>query len=463
MSAPSALAHAIAWAGFLRLVLLVYGAWHDRNLEVKYTDIDYQVFSDGAELVWRGSCPFERDTYRYTPILALMLTPNAWAHPAWGKILFSVCDLAVGAQIHAILLERRVPRAVARGCAGAWLFNPLSLNVSTRGNAESVLLVLLLASLHALLRRRPAAAGALLAMAMHMKPYPVIYLPAFLASLDADYGVEPTDDLSFNSKARGAGAAAAAWFSLGGDSAGGGSSSSSSGAMRTAWKARFAFGASLVAVYTVLFAACWLWCGDVFYQEALLHHITRQDVRHNFSPYFYALLLSSPATHVRSLLSSLAFVPQAALLLALAARFGRDLPFCMFVQTLVFVSFNKVCTAQYFIWYHALLPLILPSSAALLRAERSRSLLAASVWVITLLAWLGVAHQLEFRARNVLFLLWLAGLAFFAANVFIVREAIRLVSVAAPADKLRSSTTTTLGCPHAGYMAMIWHVDDVAH
>ena len=135
----------------------------------------------------------------------------------------------------------------------------------------------------------------------------------------------------------------------------------------------------------------------------------------------------------------------------------------MFVQTLVFVSFNKVCTAQYFIWYHALLPLILPSSAALLRAERSRSLLAASVWVITLLAWLGVAHQLEFRARNVLFLLWLAGLAFFAANVFIVREAIRLVSVAAPADKLRSSTTTTLGCPHAGYMAMIWHVDDVAH
>ena len=107
------LTSALLWAAAIRLALLVYGAWQDKHLEVRYTDIDYDVFSDGAELVWHGRSPFERPTYRYTPLLALVLTPNAWAHPAWGKLFFAAADLAVGAQIHAILLARRVPHAVA--------------------------------------------------------------------------------------------------------------------------------------------------------------------------------------------------------------------------------------------------------------------------------------------------------------------------------------------------------------
>jgi phosphatidylinositol glycan class M len=155
----------LGWAFVLRVLLLVYGAWHDTHLEVKYTDVDYDVFSDGAELVWHGQSPFGRSTYRYTPILALLLTPNIWAHPAFGKLLFTIADLAVGVQIYSILTDRRVPHVVACRCAGAWLFNPLSLNVSTRGNAESLVAVLLLASLRALLvpplpppctRRKPA-------------------------------------------------------------------------------------------------------------------------------------------------------------------------------------------------------------------------------------------------------------------------------------------------------------------
>lgn len=407
------------YAALLRVLLLVYGAWHDQHLEVKYTDIDYSVFSDGAELVWQGRSPFERPTYRYTPLLALLLTPNTFAHPAWGKLLFATADLAVGVQLHAILLERRVPRAVARGCMCMWLFNPLSLNVSTRGNAESVVALLLLSSLHALLRRRAAAAGALLAAAMHLKPYPVIYLPAFLVCFDADYAADsatPLEDAPVQSQPLGATLMSAVWrwWSGGGGSTG-----------RAVWRARLSFGAALVSVYTALFVLCFVWCGDAFWREALLHHLTRQDIRHNFSPYFYPLYLVGPGA-LRRLISTLAFVPQAALLLALAARFGRDLPFCMFAQTLVFVTFNKVCTAQYFIWYHALLPLILPSSAALLKSERPRTALVVATWVVTLLGWLALAHQLEFRSRNVFTSLWLASLAFFGANVVVVREAIRM-------------------------------------
>ena len=292
------------WAGLIRLLLLIYGAWHDTNHHVRYTDVDYDVFSDGAALVWRGRSPFERPTYRYTPLLAAVLTPNAWAHPGFGKLLFVAADLVVGAQIEAILLARRVPLGIARTCAGAWLFNPLALNVSTRGNSESLITVLLLGAVHALLRRRIALSAALLGCAIHLKPYPVIYMPAFVASLDAGML--------------------------------GCASSMASSVQRTAPRSPFAARAAFVVVLGATCAAlallCYVWCGEAFVHEALLYHLSRQDVKHNFSPYFYALYLAPAGSAARQLVASLAFVPPALLLVALALRLGRDLPFCLFAQ-----------------------------------------------------------------------------------------------------------------------------------
>jgi len=185
--AAVALEQPFATAAALRLVLLAYGAWQDAYLEVKYTDLDYSVFTDGAELVVAGRCPYERPTYRYTPLLALLLTPNIWLHGAFGKLLFSGADLAVGALLRAILLRRRVPGRLALRCACVWLFNPLVLNVSTRGNFESLIALLVLASLLALLSKRLLLAACLLAASAHLKPFTVIYLPAFLVCIDAEF------------------------------------------------------------------------------------------------------------------------------------------------------------------------------------------------------------------------------------------------------------------------------------
>jgi phosphatidylinositol glycan class M len=112
--------------------------------------------------------------------------------------------------------------------------------------------------------------------------------------------------------------------------------------------------------------------GFRFLQEAFLYHLTRQDHRHNFSPYFYYFYLaggsatrdtlgpSSGALFSPAQMSLLAFAPQLLLLLYIGARFARDLPFACFLMTFIFVSFNKVITSQYFLWYIVWLPFISP-------------------------------------------------------------------------------------------------------
>ena len=39
----------------LRIALILYSEWHDRNSVVKYTDVDYCVFSDAARFLLQPS------------------------------------------------------------------------------------------------------------------------------------------------------------------------------------------------------------------------------------------------------------------------------------------------------------------------------------------------------------------------------------------------------------------------
>jgi phosphatidylinositol glycan class M len=56
----------------------------------------------------RGESPYERDTYRYSPLIAAALLPNVWVHPVWGKVLFCGGDLLAGRGLHSFTFRLNV-------------------------------------------------------------------------------------------------------------------------------------------------------------------------------------------------------------------------------------------------------------------------------------------------------------------------------------------------------------------
>jgi GPI mannosyltransferase 1 subunit M len=181
-------------AATLRLVFLLYGLWQDANSAVKYTDIDYLVFTDAARYTAQGSSPYDRDTYRYTPLLAWMLLPTAWRSPssalldaAWfsfGKIIFAVSDLVAGWLIVKVLQKKGLGEGSALRYASIWLLNPMVATISTRGSSEGLLGVLVMALLWATLEQKVALAAAILGFGVHFKIYPFIYASAIVWWMD---------------------------------------------------------------------------------------------------------------------------------------------------------------------------------------------------------------------------------------------------------------------------------------
>lgn len=133
-----------------------------------------------------ASSPYTRDTYRYTPLLALLLTPNIFLHPSFGKYVFAACDIFNGLIIYNVLLKHIIKPDSKETTSSArmkqatlytavHLLNPMVFSISTRGSSESVLSTFVLLTLHALLNDRWTVAAILLGLSTHWKIYPIIY------------------------------------------------------------------------------------------------------------------------------------------------------------------------------------------------------------------------------------------------------------------------------------------------
>uniref|UniRef100_A0A8R1TKY9 GPI alpha-1,4-mannosyltransferase I, catalytic subunit n=2 Tax=Onchocerca TaxID=6281 RepID=A0A8R1TKY9_ONCVO len=377
-----------------RMILVCYGHIHDYIFEVHFTDIDYKVYSDAAEYVYHGRSPYERATYRYTPLLAWLLTPVLkW--PDFGKILFCILDVAVGflyfklSACSSTIRKNEDESRMRKSVVIFWLANPLTAIISSRGNADVLVCAAVLWTLYLLTRKQWCLAAIIYgSLAIHLKLYPIIYLPSiflFLSNVSLycgwiDYGKR----LILNVKGY--------IFIL-------------------------IFSSSLLA----LMAVYYMLYGMPYINEAFLYHLHRTDTRHNFSPYFYMLYLAANDMQLSRLISFCCFIPQALLIIWLAFRFHDDLPFCWLLTTAVFVSFNKACTSQYFIWYICLLPIAQQN----IEMSTKAAMYLIILWFLGQIFWLYPAYLFEFRGLNTFCLIWLSSLLFLIINTAIIVQLIR--------------------------------------
>ena len=375
-----------------------------------------------AEHIEHGDSPYLLETYRYTPALAFLMLPNVGWFCAFGKLLFVAADVGVGLMIHQMLQAKGTSSTVATWCACAWLFNPITATVSTRGNAEPLLAAMVVGALHAVQARRPWLAGSLIGLGSHSKIFPAMYALPILLYMDADYSASANIGGGDGGSAKSvADSGTGPGRVQEGDSPESVEKSSASTAAaatpppaRFITAARLRFAAGCAGTFVGLTAIMYRWYGYDFLHQAYFYHLTRRDHRHNFSPYFLMLYLTFDSEY-SIVLGLMTFLPQVLLLVVISFTQYRRLALCCFLQTVVFVIFNKVSTAQYFLWYLCLLPLILPNSTLRTRAW----VRLGAVWILSQAGWLASAYFLEFEGYPSYLCIGVAGLGYFAANVYI--------------------------------------------
>lgn len=363
--------------GFLlRVTLVFYSNYHDKTFSVPYTDVDYKVFTDAARYITEGSSPFERDTYRYTPLLALLLTPNIFINENFGKILFSFVDILVTILIKKILILQNSNKQ--HTCTFIWLYNPFTIVISTRGNADTVTVFLIMLTLYLFLKDKFVLAGLFHALSIHFRLYPIIFSISIYFSLrDKNYFIPNKNQLKLV--------------------------------------------ISCISLIICLTIINYYFYGYKYIYESFIYHITRKDTKHNFSVYFYMLYLSAnyPLNIIEKIFM---FLPQLILLLLLSYKYSNKslLPFVMFIQAMIIVTYNPVLTSQYFFWYLSLLPLCLSRFGLSIY----RSLFLYFIWILSQSIWLLAAYLLEFKGLNTFTYIWIASLFLFVANIKIVNDII---------------------------------------
>lgn len=114
--------------------------------------------------------------------MAYFLLPNIFAFESFGKFLFVAFDLICGYLIIKINNLENVnnQKNVASLCF--WLYNPITLAIASRGNAESIMSFFVLVFIFFFKKEYYVYSGIVYAISIHFKIYPITYgLAIFLA------------------------------------------------------------------------------------------------------------------------------------------------------------------------------------------------------------------------------------------------------------------------------------------
>ncbi|KAJ0170504.1 hypothetical protein K1T71_013875 [Dendrolimus kikuchii] len=386
---------------FIRLILVLYSNYHDKYFDVAYTDVDYKVFTDAARHVVSGQSPYKRHTYRYSPLIAYLMIPNIIIAKEFGKIMFSLFDILVTIAIKA-LVKKQIASSNAENlstfCSLFWLYNPLSIGISTRGNADSVPCFFIIISLLFLQTETVKGftkyifSGIFLGIAIHLRLYPLAFSFPMYLSL-GNYKIKRSTRI-----------VEGIWTLL-----------------PNIQQITLAF--SCIATLFLLTYSMYIRYGYEFLFETYIYHLFRKDTRHNFSVFFYYSYLTMDQLSF-DIIKTISQIFEVIILFVVSLTFGTDsksLPFALFCQSVVLVAFNSVMTSQYFIWFLSLLPLVILN----FRLARPKAIFLGIIWIAAQLAWLFYAYLLEFKCREVFILIWLKGVIFFCTNIYVLGQLIK--------------------------------------
>jgi phosphatidylinositol glycan class M len=376
----------IVLAMLLRVAFFLFGKYQDEHMEVKYTDIDYLVFSDASAYVWHQGSPYMRETYRYTPLLSWLLLPNnVWYD--FGKWLFIVCDLITGVIIVKLLEIANLQGIKKYIFSSIWLLNPMVITISTRGSSESVLTVFVMFFVYFLLHRDVVTCAIFCGIAVHFKIYPIIYVPTTILFLTPYTEVKhllkkPTQLIN---------------------------------------DATVTFAFCFSITFITLGAIMYILYGHEFLEHSYIYHLTRTDHRHNFSVYNISLYFTNAIPEGVDF-TKLAFLPQMIISAVLIPFVFTKKSLCdtLFLQTFAFVTFNKVITSQYFIWFLIFLPLYLRNSS-LVSSQKVKGIVCLILWIVTQAGWLFFAYKLEFLGESTFFAqMMTSSISFFLSNIYLL-------------------------------------------
>ena len=408
---------------FIRYLIIIITEYLYYTYGILYTDIDYHVFSDGAKHITKFESPYERETYRYTPLLAILMIPNVKIWYPIGKFVLSTIDVGVGYLIEKLLKKQQKQKdetfndiikgendeAFYNYASLFYLYNPLTIVICTRGSADCIITFLVLLSLIYLEKRKYYLSAIIYGFAVHFKIYPIIYAPSiFLYLLYKEYVRNNKKELApipfcqrFCFKVI---------------------STIKMVFKYSLTKVALSFVLISSSVFFVFLGVFYKLIGYKFLYEYLLYHLIRKDHRHNYSIFYYTIYLTYD-NDFSKYLSLVTFLPQMILILTVTIFLYKDINLCLIILTMIFVHFNKVITAQYFIWYLSLIPLIVHRNL-LFNVKKWKALIMFIIWMFFELIWNSYSHLLEYEGKNYFITMWIVNVFFFLISCIFVFQLI---------------------------------------
>lgn len=200
--------------------------------------------------------------------------------------------------------------------------------ISVRGSNDIIVGMLVLLCLYLLIHRYYTLAGLLFGLSVHLKIYPIIYGFPLIVFIFRKTNRSNRIATFLNP---------ANWLSK---------------------SILLFFGSSAIVFFALLWSFHQLYGFDFIY-ESYIYHSLRVDHRHNFSfNYLFEYFHYDTLPDQKYLVRKLGFVAQWGLVIFVGTRYYYDLLSAVVIQTYIFVVFNRVVTAQYFLWYMILMPVV---------------------------------------------------------------------------------------------------------